>query len=90
MKSLNFKKLNLRNEDVLSRTEMKKILGGHSSSPECTDDACHGGGGGSSCWHDAEWTDWDCSLSQAEARQKQEQNGGNWCTESCCESCLAY
>ena len=29
MRSLNFQKLNLRKEDILSKTQMKNILGGH-------------------------------------------------------------
>lgn len=37
MKSLNFQKLNLRQEDILSKTQMKNILGGY------------GGGGDAPC-----------------------------------------
>ena len=42
MKSLNFQKLNLRKEDILSKTQMKNILGGYD-----------GGAGNGGCKADA-------------------------------------
>jgi hypothetical protein len=77
----------------LERNEMKKLMGGKfapgggGNTPDCYNDACQGGGGGSSCWHNADWTSWDCTLNQQQAQQMQQQNGGNWCTASCCSSC---
>ena len=52
MRSLNFQKLNLRKEDVLSKTQMKNILGGYDGGG---DEKCTGkcGGGDNSAWSQA-------------------------------------
>ena len=70
---------------ILSKKEQSRIVGG--ITPDCYDAACLGGEGGSSCWHTADWTDYDCSLNQAQAQQMQQSQGGLWCTSSCCISC---
>lgn len=72
---------------TLTKAAQKRILGGYYPTPDCFNDACQGGGGGSSCWHDADWINFDCSLNQSQAQQMQQQNGGLWCTASCCTSC---
>lgn len=69
----------------LSKDEMKKAVGGVNSTPDCYDDACNGGG---SCWHDVYWNSWQCGLTQSEAKDKQTSQGGLWCSESCCTSCI--
>ena len=73
---------------ILSKEEQKKIVGGDPT-PECYGAASQGNEGGSSCWHSADWTNFDCSLNQSQAQQMQQQNGGLWCTASCCTSCYS-
>ncbi len=66
----------------LSRSEMKNVVGG------LTTDMCssmvtgHG-----SCWHNANWTSFNCDLNQSQAQAQQQQYGGSWCTSSCTTSC---
>ncbi len=40
MKSLNFKKSNLQSQDLLSKAQMKKILGGHDGGTACPPGSC--------------------------------------------------
>jgi hypothetical protein len=87
MQKVKLKELYDGSGEVLTKQQMKKILGGVSSAPECFNDTCQGGMTGSSCWHTAEWDQFDCSLNQAQAIQKANTQGGNWCTSSCCASC---
>lgn len=73
--------------EVLTKQQMKKIMGGVVETPQCFADTCQGGATGSSCWHSTGWDFYDCSLNQAQAMEKANSEGGLWCTESCCESC---
>jgi natural product precursor len=48
MKSLNFQKLNISGADVLTRLQMKKIVGGHGDGATCTYTYTGSNGSGSS------------------------------------------
>lgn len=73
---------------VLPKSAQKRIFGGNAPIPYCYSSACEGAQGGNSCWHNADGTNWDCSLNQAQAQARQQSSGGFWCTASCCTSCI--
>jgi len=73
----------------IERTQLKSIKGGRIAevSPACMSEQAQFGV--TSCWHNADWTDYQCGLTSAQAQQWQQQCGGYWCFSSCASSCLA-
>ena len=65
----------------LTREEMKNVFGGKAKAPGCAGSVGNGG----SCWHNSDWTSYQCGLTQAQAIA----HGGTWCTASCVSSCYA-
>lgn len=77
MKNRKFSKLSFDDAQILSREELKHVLGG---------DGYGGGGygsGGTCCWHTADWSESSCHLYKDTAIYMQQHNGGLWCCASC-------
>lgn len=75
MKKLRLGALNYGNTEVLSREQLRKIMGGDGS----------GVSAGCCCEHHvANGFDWyNCGLSKAQAQAAALQSGGQWCCDSC-------
>jgi len=74
---LNFQDLNA---EVLTRSQLKQILGGQASSGDFP---------GGCCVHTSSWNGYQCQLSYGGANTLFDNgNGGwdNWCCDSCSES----
>lgn len=80
MKKLKLKALELGAMELLTRSQLKNVLGG--------DDYGNGAGAGTCCAHWSEAPgneEWCCGLDKAAAIAKAASfpGGGNWCCDSC-------
>ncbi len=69
MKKLSLEMLRLTSDEVLGRSQMKKITGGYGSSGTCGWKHPNGGS--------------FCGISYSAAMSNFNQYGGNWCCDSC-------
>lgn len=79
MKKLKLYSQNLKDVQVLSREELKKIVGGAGSGGNA-------GGGGCCCEHHtgSDGFDWySCGMTKAQAIAAAAASGGKWCCDSC-------
>ena len=77
MKAISFEKMSIESSDILSRLQMKKVKGGHSSG---------------TCQYEAP-TEFGTvpitGMSMADAKENARINGTHWCCDSCCTATWA-
>ena len=83
MKKLKLEELNLGYAEVLSREELKKVLGGMGSG------GSGGGSGAGCCCAHGSYNGFDvyyCGMHKDSAQQKAQEIDGKWCCDSCPQS----
>jgi hypothetical protein len=75
-KSYCIKQINFIKMKKLTRDEMKNVVGGVEAA------------GGSCCWHTADWSEYECGISKADAQGGSSGGNGMWCCASCAQSQL--
>ena len=81
MKKLKLDFQHLGSAEVLTRSQLKQIMGGDGGSG----DGCKPSGwsnGSNCCWHGAGWGSYDCEVTMEQAKDLATY-GGNWCCSSC-------